>query len=394
MKTRIIFLCMMSICSTLGWGQTWNLSATMTAVLEDNTLTVSTTLEAEAMPDYGWLETPWYEDRDLIHSVVIEDKVTSVGNLTFIHCASLTSVTIANSVTSIGTWAFYNCYNLPSITIPEAVTTLGHAAFKFCAALTEIEIPASVSFIEGEMFIDCFQLEKIHVHADNAFYSSDDGVLYDKEKTTVIIYPQGKSVSTFEIPGTVTIIEAGSFHGSSFESVTIPNSVTVIGANAFELCAQLTSLTIPYSVTEIVDYAFNNCTGLIDVTVEWETPLSVPELIFDYVNTSAVTLHVPSGRKFLYLDADVWMDFGMIEEYEFSGNDKIGVPTLKVFASNGILYITGLTPGKPLYIYNLSGQQLYSGITKAEEECIPLSRRGICIIVAGEQCVKVNVSGF
>ena len=414
MKTRIIiFLCMMSFYNTFGWGQSWPLSETMTAVIEDNILTVSTTLAAEEMPDFDWLDVPWYDDRDLIHSVVIADRVTRVGELTFIHCAYLTSVTLSNSVTSIGKWAFYNCYNLPSITIPEGVTILDHAAFKLCSALTEIEIPASVSYIGGEMFIDCLKLETIHVHADNTVYSSVDGVLYNKEKTTLIIYPQGKNVATFEIPGTVTIIEDGSFYGASFESVTIPNSVTeigtsafesctgltsitipnsvtVIGPSAFKSCTQLTSLTIPVSVKEIGEFAFDNCAGLTEVTVEWETPLEVLETIFNNVNTSEITLYVPTGRAILYEDADVWMDFGTIEEYAFSNNDKIGVATLNAYASNGVLYITGLMPGKPLYVYSISGQLLYSGMAKAEEEQLSIAWRGVCVVVAGTQCVKVN----
>jgi hypothetical protein len=85
----LVLLCVLSICtSPISWGQTWKLTETMTATLEKNVLTVSTSKNAEAMPDYNWVTiVPWYDDRDGIHSVVIQDKVTSVGTWAFMHCA-------------------------------------------------------------------------------------------------------------------------------------------------------------------------------------------------------------------------------------------------------------------------------------------------------------------
>ena len=391
MKTKIFFfLSMMTVGSALGWGQTWDLSATMKGVLDNNVLTISTTLEAEAMPEFEWNVPTWHDyNRNDIHEIVIEDGVTSISSWAFSHLAFLTSVTMANTVTIIESYGFYNCYTLPMITISENVTTLEHAAFKLCESLTEIEIPASVSFIGGEMFVLCGQLEAIRVHADNSDFSSADGVLYDKDKTTLLIYPEGKKDATFEIPGTVHTIGDAAFYQSKFESITIPNSVTDIISLAFGACTQLTAITIPYSVTYIGQYAFADCTGLTEVTVEWESPLSVPDDIFQGVNTSDATLWVPTGRTIAYQEDEVWKAFGTIEEYEFSGNETIALPALKAYAANGVLHITGLTPGRPLSVYNISGQLIYQGIAKADEEHIPITGRGVCIVVAGSQHVKV-----
>ena len=390
MKIRILILtCTISIYSTLCWGQTWDLTATMTASLIDNTLTISTTSEAEAMPDYDWMEAPWYNDNALIHSVVIEDHVTSIGDLTFIHCIFLTSVTIPNSVTSIGNYAFYNCYALPAITIPEKVTTLGNASFKMCSGLTEITIPASVLSIGKEAFIECNKLEAITVDDDNTAFSSLASVLYDKNKTTLIAYPESKSGDSFEIAGTVSKIESGAFYKSSLESISIPGSVTEIGNDAFWLCSNLTSITLPRSVTDIGEYAFKECIGLTEVTVEWDTPLIVIDNLFDQVDLSGVTLYVPTGTTPFYRDADIWKDFGTIVEYAFSGNTAIKEATLKAYASNGILHILGLRSGSALHVYKIDGQLMYKGIAKANEERIPLTGRGICVVVAGEQKVKV-----
>ena len=89
-KTFFFFL-LFSVCATLGWGQTWNLSETMTAVLDsDGVLTISTSkAEGEAMPDYSSYNTPWQDIKDRILSVVIGDKVTTIGTCAFQSCQNL-----------------------------------------------------------------------------------------------------------------------------------------------------------------------------------------------------------------------------------------------------------------------------------------------------------------
>jgi hypothetical protein len=390
MKTRIIFFfSAIFFCSVLGWGQTFKITETMSATLDkEGVMKVTTTAKSEDMPDFEWIGTPWYENNGLIHEVVIEDNITSIGNLAFHHCVELKSVSMANSVTSIGEYSFYNCYLLASVTLSEKLTSIRQAAFQKCSNLTVIEIPALVSVVSVLSFFECSKLTTINVHADNTFLSSKDGVLYNKDKTTVYIYPEGKDDKSFEIPGTVETIAWSAFCASKFETVTIPNSVKEIGSGAFNSNTNLTSITLPKSVTMILNNAFEGCTGLTDVTVGWATPLEVPGDIFDKVNTSAVTLHVPKGTTALYKAADAWESFKIVDDAP-TGNVKMEVPTLKAFASNGVLNITGLQPGKPLYVYTISGQLIYQGIAKSEEETIPLGRHGVCLVVSGEQSVKV-----
>jgi hypothetical protein len=97
---------------------------------------------------------------------------------------------------------------------------------------------------------------------------------------------------------------------------------------------------------------------------------------------------VPEGTKAVYEAADVWKTFGTIVD-EPTGNTPIKVATLKAYASNGVLHITGLRTGKPLSVYSLTGQLIYQGLVQAEVEHIPLSSHGVCIVVSGNQTVKV-----
>ena len=211
-----------------------------------------------------------------IPSEIDGKPVTSIGYNAFSYCTGLTSITIPNSVTSIGTYAFYGCSGLTSITIPNSVTSIGGLAFHNCTGLTSITIPDSVTSIGGWAFNGCTGLTSINVASGNNYYSSNNGVLFNKKKTALIRYPEGKSQTSYTIPNSVTSIGNYAFCGcSGLTSITIPNSVTSIGNYAFWGCSGLTSITIPDSVTSIGGVAFDGCTGLKDVYYtgskdEWE----------------------------------------------------------------------------------------------------------------------------
>ncbi|HRY50478.1 MAG TPA: leucine-rich repeat domain-containing protein [Candidatus Paceibacterota bacterium] len=162
-----------------------------------------------------------------------------------------------------------------NVTIPESfppdwflpVTSIRGGAFSGCTALTSVTIPNTVTNIGREAFDGCTSLIAITIGPLNPIYSSLEGVLFNKDQTTLLRCPGGKSGS-YTIPNTVTSIGDWGFYGCvRLTGVMIPDSVTNIGDGSFSDCARLTTITIPESVTSIGIRAFSGCANLTAITI-------------------------------------------------------------------------------------------------------------------------------
>ena len=251
--------------------------------------------------------------------------VTSIGWGAFQLCSGLTSITIPNSVTSIEDGAFTNCSGLTSINIPSSVTSIENTAFWGCSGLTSITIPSSVTSIGVNVFYNCTGLTDITVDSNNSSFCSESGVLFNKDKTTLIYYPLGKNDSSYTIPDGVTVIEQYAFYcNSKLTSVTIPSGVTSIGEMAFRECSGLTSVIVPSSVTSIEYNAFWCCFNLIiyipggitigidafystaakiTYTVDSSNNVTITDISLSSVNTVDIPPEI-DGKKVIAVDED------------------------------------------------------------------------------------------
>ena len=277
-----------------------------------------------------------------IPNVIKGKKVTSIGNYAFKYCIgryAVVTVSIPNSVKSIGEGAFLGCDKLTGITIPNSVVSIGGNAFYGCSSLTNITIPNSVKNMTLA-FYGCSNLTDINVGSKNKNYTSKDGVLFNKNITELIQYPRGNTRKSYTIPNSVKKVAFGSFYGCSNltdinvgsknknyaskdgvlfnkniteliqypqgntrKSYTIPNSVKIIENSAFIDCKNLSSITIPSSATSIGSSAFCGCDNLININI----PKGVTEIKREtFYNCSVLTsVAIPSsvtqiGEKAFY----------------------------------------------------------------------------------------------
>ncbi|GAB6394769.1 MAG: Leucine rich repeat-containing protein [Bacteroidales bacterium] len=284
-----------------------------------------------------------------LKSITIPNGVRSIDRAAFAYCYKLESITIGSSVESIGEFAFTKCWRLPSVTIPNSVAGIKSFAFYQCKRLTSITIPKSVTSIGGYVFAGCIGLRKFVVSEANAQYSVIDGVLFNKDQNAIIAYPNAKS-DVYVIPDRVISIETSAFVGccdlkefivseentqySVIDGVlfdrdkntlisypnaksaiyVIPKEVTSIGESAFEGCRSLVSVTFPDGVTSIRSLAFSGCSGLTKIYSQNQTPPSVEDNTFTYVDKTICKLYVPEGAKAAYRVAEGWKEFANILE--------------------------------------------------------------------------------
>lgn len=191
------FLPIIAVASTVDSGTCGD---NLTWMLNDRgLLTISGTGEMDSY--YSESNVPWYDYRSRIKSVTIQDGVTNIGDYAFSSCENLNSISLADSITDIGECPFIDCKNLNNITIEN----------------------------------------------NSATYSLENGILFNKEKTKLILAPRNIS---------------GEY--------TMPYGVDTVSSSAFDCCYKLTKINFPYKMKYIESTAFSDCTGLTSLEIPFE----------------------------------------------------------------------------------------------------------------------------
>ncbi len=223
-------------------------------------------------------------------SYAIPATVTTINDGAFTGSVKLTDVTLPNGLLVIGEDAFAYCTNLSKVEIPDSVTTVESFAFLDCYSMTGAKIGKGATTIGVDVFFNCYKLTSIDVDTANTNYSSENGVLFNKAKTTLIQYPVGKTADGYTIPATVTTITEGAFSGNSkLKTIVIPDTVTSLGTFAFSNCTGLTSLTIGSGITVIDSSTFKGCCNLKDLTIGANVTTIGMEAFADCVNLTKIT---------------------------------------------------------------------------------------------------------
>lgn len=245
-----------------------------------------------SIPYYALGQAPWYSQAPQIKALVLEEGITGIGALAFSHC-----------------------YHMIRVTIPSTVTYIGDSAFQSCDALKE--------------FI---------VDADNSDFTAYEGVLFDKQRKTVLCYPESKEDKIYAIPDGVTTIADAAFNGAHFKNVMLPDSLRTIEESAFMNCAELETVTVPNGVTEIPRMSFS-CQNLRGIYI----PASVKTIKNPF--SSYADKLIIYGEK-----GSAAEKFALEEGYAFS-DDEMPETFFAWELKNGVLTVSGMA-NMPDYDYN------------------------------------------
>ncbi len=361
-----------SASGTCGENLTWTYDETTKTLTISGTGNMSSYNNINVGKRYTY--APWVYNSNIkenLETVVIEDGVTSIGSYAFWSCEALKGVQLPASVKTIWMHAFNGCKNLTkintdavtaisgnvfsgcesleSITLAEGLEFLFGSTFRDCKSLKTLHIPASVTLIE-DGFYGCTALTSITVDEENTMYSSLDGVLYNKAKTSLIKFPQNKSLAGFHIPDTVTNVIGNAFYehqneaeydengllitgkwivdakndiGKNYE-IKVDDSVTHIADSIFQI-ENLINVTIPKSIVSIGRYAFSG-EDLESISVDEENTVFSSEngVLYDKNKTNLITY--PANKADTEFRAPTTLK--TIAEYAFGGNQNLGIVDL------------------------------------------------------------------
>ena len=273
---------------------------------------------AGEMPNFQYGSAPWHGNRKEISSLWIDRGVLTIGEQAFAGCAALTGIVIPESVSVIGASAFLSCSAVTSVSYVgiaeqwnrisinkgnDALTSaeltclaafgacgetlrwsLSHTGtltisgegettdwmdalrvpwYAYRAALTGVVISDGVTAIGGKAFEGCQALAYFDVAADNQQYSSVDGVLFNKDQSTLILYPCKKTDTAYVVPDTVVEIPGNAFYlCTALREIRLPDGLTSICDGTFAHCEGLRTIVIPKSVTYIGYDVFTRCQKL------------------------------------------------------------------------------------------------------------------------------------
>jgi hypothetical protein len=243
-----------------------------------------------------------FSNNTAITNIVIPNTVTNIGDYAFYGGTGLTNVTLPASVTTLGRNPFALCGQLASLSVdaanpvfsgedgivyskdlttlvlypagrggafttPDHATSLADGAFEQCPGITSLSLSSYLTQIGGNAFAGCLALTNFDVAIMNLTFSSANGVLYNKFKSTLLAFPGGLGGS-FTIPASVTSVADGAFancHGLT--NLVCPANLTAIGQGAFAGCDSLASITFNDNLARIGESAFAGCTQLVSLTL-------------------------------------------------------------------------------------------------------------------------------
>lgn len=258
-----------------------------------------------------------------LKKVILPEGIKKIGERAFLDCAQLESLNLPNSIDELHVACFKGCA-LKHVVIPTGLKEIPKTSFMGCSNLSDIFIPGNITSIDNTAFAGCPNLMRFRVDFGNPNYGSQDGILYDKQRRTLICFPGGKG--TFSMPESVTSIGDHAFSGcSTLTTITIPRTVTSIGSWAFEDCLALTDITIPNSVNAIGFKAFEGCRSIRNVRISIGYKEKIDKIFenIEDINIEYIQSNTPRYSPRYYSPRTGAYTHGRLRPCPYCGSDSV-----------------------------------------------------------------------
>lgn len=313
--------------------------------------------------------------------------VREIGPKAFYNSENLLSLFMSDSIQVIGVSVFENCISLQHLRLSDSIEVIPEFALAYLPALYELNlpknliriddygiynnqveslyIPMNLSYLGSGVFTQMYKLRKIVVDSENEYFTVEDGLLLSKDRTRLILRPEGLQTDEFMIPEGVTLVGTSSILGTGLKRIVIPETVIRLE---------------PYSI--VCDY------GLTEIYALSSIPPFADENAFGSWCTENTVLKVPIGAKTAYEQAIGWSKFKKIEETSETSVNLPEANAAKIEYTSDGLYIWADSP-VDYALYALNGTLLKQGcLQKGSNKILPSSRMGL-ILKVGNQTYKI-----
>ena len=225
-----------------------------------------------------------FENCSSLKEVIIPDSVIEIGDMAFRNCANLEKVQLSNNISSIQSQTFGNCTNLTTINMPYSLTSISASAFYNCNKLDNIHLPASVTSIASNAFINCTSLYNLTIDKENTIYEVEDGIIYTKDNSTLIMLaPMAER-----------------------EEVTISEGVKRLENSSLAMCTSMTTLNLPSSLEYITGDAFPTTVATIEtINIPTSNPYYYAEDGYIYSKDGTELVYVASTKAEISINEKV-----------------------------------------------------------------------------------------
>ena len=323
-----------------------------------------------------------------MQSVILGQKVSTIGSYAFQSCSSLEAVEIPDIITVLNDYTFEGCSSLQEVKLGSQLKTINQYAFSGCCTLPSLTIPKAVTNIIGYAFNECTSLNKVIIadSEETLYLTSKDNCPFFSTCPLDYIYIgrdlsyntssnygyspfyRNSTLREVKITDKETDISENEFYGcTNLQKITIGDGVTAIGKRAFSGCSSLLYFAFGSHVVNIGEEAFSDCAAMVEVISKAPNPPVCGSQALDDINKFECKLYVPDGYMAVYNAADQWKDFFFKDEGEGTASQdesgeqivmKCETPTISF---NGDKLSFDCATEGVVYHYNISHSDVKNG---------------------------------